>query len=247
MTCLLPFYAGCSGSDATTESEQAELTSVSPLDTEQTEAGEDDQASSRYVSRESLPEHWLPPIQDTDQFFTPPAPSATPVAPTQAKMADANVRLLGFAKVGSGADAARKAILKFADDLVYMKVGDSHSGVELVSIEEKSVNLQQGRERWTLALMSQPITNAPVPYPAARQRQTASKSNSFQPRGFPDDTEPSPFPNDDFAPGANDGFPPAPPAVPEISMPDIPEIDLPDFDMPDFDIPGFEIPKIPGF
>ncbi|GAB5405525.1 MAG: hypothetical protein Aurels2KO_37560 [Aureliella sp.] len=229
---------GCSGSDSAETNQSETEVSVGDQAEDSAEAtAEADERTSKYVSRESLPEHWLLPIQDTDQFFTAPVPTAAPVAPTEAKVADAQVRLLGFATVGSGADAIATAILKFADKLVYLKVGDSHAGVELVSIEQKSVKLQQGRERWTLALMSQPITNAPVPYPEIRRDNSSAVSS--QRRSFPPAGEPSPFPDDGFPPTTD--FPAGPLPLPQESLPQIPDIEL-----PDLDIPGFELPDFPG-
>ncbi len=245
LACVAPLYTGCSASEEDVAAEQAVMSPVSLDEHESDEASAESQESSRFVSRESLPEHWLPPIADSDQFFMPPPTNATPVAPQEAKLVDAQVRLLGFAKIGTGAQAVHKAILKFSDKLVYMKVGDSHSGVELVSIKEKSVNLQQGRERWTLALMDQPITNAPVPYPTL-QRQNSNHGGSPY-SSTPAPAEPSPFPDglpqDDLPAG---GFGSGDASQPNFPGMQAPGLELPDFDLPEIDIPGLDLPEIPG-
>lgn len=195
---------------------------------------------STYVSRASLPEHWLEPLNDKDNFFMPPIPTEAAEADETSEVAEIQVRLLGFASVQSTEGAIAKAILKIADHLVYMKVGDVHADLKLVAIDKRSVSLQRGRERWNVVLMNQPITNPDVPYRSnAASRSSSGTGNRTR------NPAPSPFPrqNDfpgDPSPGSPGGFHADQQDFNPPAIPDLPEIELPEIDLPE--IPGIDLP-----
>ena len=43
--------------------------------------------------------------------------------------------------------------------------GDSIDGIELLSIQGRSVTMQRDRDRWTLALFDQPVVHQPLARP----------------------------------------------------------------------------------
>lgn len=239
MLVVIAALLGCSGqADEQTlvQDDNGQLTEQQPVSAADLEID----VESKYVSRASLPEHWLKPLSDQDNFFMPPIPMEAAEADTTSEVAEIQVRLLGFASVPSTEGNVSKAILKIADQLVYMKVGDVHADLKLVSIDKRSVSLQRGRERWNVVLMNQPITNPGVPYRSNAGNRASSgrgsTTRSSEPSPFP---APVPFPGDNshFSPGSragghDDPFPNGLPEMPEI---DLPEIDLPE--IPDINLP----------
>lgn len=193
---------------------------------------------SAYVSRSSLPKHWLPPLNDHDNFFLPPAPVAAAKPTATTEVANVHVRLLGFATVQSTDGVIAKAIMKIADQLVYMKVGDVHADLKVIAIDSQSVSLQRGRERWNVTLMNQPITNAGVPY------RSNAASGSTSGTGRKTRTQPFPFPEPGDFPGSRSNGPSGPHSEQQVlnppAFPELPEIELPEINLPE--IPEIDLP-----
>ncbi len=233
---LIPFgLTGCGGSVESAEeaetavAEDAEHDPVSAV-----EATSD----SRFVSRQLVPEGWLDPLAPDEDFFSLPEQEVSVAVQTHAVTETETVRLLGFAEVGSGEDA-KKAILKIGEKLVYASPGDEHSGIQVLSIADRSVNLQHGRDRWALSLMDQAIVNRSSEFkmaPGARERNRSTGRSSRSASGQASDFRDSP----EFEPDRG--------SFPGAELPELPQIpDLPNFpDMPELpNLPGLD--SLPGF
>lgn len=200
----------------------------------------------RLASRSAIPEAWLADLADQENFFLPPQIDDTPAVEVTVNETHNTVRLIGFATTSLRGESVAKAILKIGDSMEYMGVGDTRDGVSLLEIEQRSVKLQQGRERWTLALNSQPIVN-PAQAPNRRTRQPRQQATSRpQPgsRSGQPAAEPAGSKQNLWSSNPPQGRPetpdfPAPPELPE----------MPDFKFPEPpEIEGFpDLPGFPGF
>lgn len=97
-------------------------------------------------------EKWQPPFPDNVDFFAPPASDSA----DQARPGDhgrAEVRVIGFSQM---AGDVPRALLEIAGRIEMATVGDSISGLTVVSIEEPAVTLQTQSDRWSVALFDQP-------------------------------------------------------------------------------------------
>ena len=87
------------------------------------------------------------------------------------------IQLVGFVNEKPSDQQASMALLRVDDRLTCVGVGDSFSEITVVSIRDRSVELVRGKDRWTLAMMQQPITNEPVT-PLATVRRTSRSNRS---------------------------------------------------------------------
>lgn len=247
VSLLVPLaFIGCGESPEKAASDKPALVSerAATLTPESSEGG-DEVENARFVSVESLPEHWVAPLDGEDMFFTPPKATEVQSSATEAPKGRANVKFLGLVTL-AGEESATKAILKIEGNLTYLAPGEKFGGIELLSIDERTVSLQQGRERWSLALVKQASTNAAVPY-KSNSASDKREPNPFNSRSNRDRSVPDPedeLSGKDFA---NDGLPTDDiPGLdlPEIELPNIelPEVEIPDIDLPEIDLPGIDFP-----
>ncbi|HBE72024.1 MAG TPA: hypothetical protein DDW52_28125 [Planctomycetaceae bacterium] len=198
---------------------------------------------SRFVSAETLPEHWVTPLNKDDLFFMPPNTTEVQSNTAEAPQGRANVKFLGVVTL-TGEESETKAILKIEGELAYLSAGEKYGGIELLSIDDRTVRLQQGRERWSLALVQQASTNAQVPYRPSGQRQS-SAANPFSRTNNNTYRQQQNARSIDRLPSAELPDLDLPEIkLPEIELPEIeiPEIELPDIDMPDLDLPANDFP-----
>lgn len=177
--------------------------------------------NSNLVSFEHVPQSWLPPISEDENFFRPPASSLPAKETIEVGEAHQKVRLLGMASTRNAGKIVPKAIIKIDDQMLYMEVGERYGEIKLLEINDRSVILQQRRERVSLALMNQPIVNKPVALPSRSPRK---RSPSY--------------------PAAVRSFGPASPLagpfdIPEMEIPEMPKI--PEIEMPEM----LEPPMLP--
>ncbi len=164
--------AGCNG-DGPAESADATASPAPPAQTEavagDTDPTADSTEAAMFTSAENpplmpeilVPDSWLRPIEENENFFAPPKVSLTVQETGDSKTEYENVRLLGFA-VSLENPAVRKAILKIGRAMFFMAPGEEEAGIKVVGMTRYTVHLERDGERWSLALHEQPIVNAPV-------------------------------------------------------------------------------------
>ena len=93
-----------------------------------------------------------------------------------------SIQLVGFVNSDPTQHDSAMALLKVNGRLISVGVGDTFQEITVVSIVGRSVELVREKERWTLAMMQQPITNQPVAVPSIRRprsdRRGAASRNS---------------------------------------------------------------------
>ena len=91
-------------------------------------------------------------LEGGDAFFGQPEKPKPNEAVAEVVRPNATIRLIGLL---AGADVPRRALLKFDEKLVQLSVGEQHDNVELVSINERTVQLRGRDGEWTISLLSQ--------------------------------------------------------------------------------------------
>ena len=121
-----------------------------------------------------MPVEWKTPFNEEESFFSPPTVAEQTNQVIEATPEHQAVRLLGFANRGGKNGTERLAILKIGDRMLFMTEGETQKGVELLKIDGRTVHLHRGRDRWSLALMKQPVVNPGVQPPSLRNRASQS-------------------------------------------------------------------------
>ena len=125
-------------------------------------------------------------------FFAVPA-----AAPAQVEIARSStseqvtIRLIGFINSAPANQQQRSALLKFGKRLVHLREGESYDDTKLLSIDDRTVTLQRKRDRWTLAMMDQPIVNraaSPSSLSRNHSRKRPTLSASLTGTAHPGDT-----------------------------------------------------------
>ena len=182
----------------------------------------------------SIPSEWQLPLLEDENFFAAPRIEEAATQSIQATPQHETVRLLGFAETDSD-DQGRRAIVKIGKTMYFMSEGDMRDGLELLEIQERSIKLQRGSERWSLALLDQPIVNPGVKTPSVSRGNASEKAFGYSTRGRAASSG-SQSSNAAFWGDSN-------PLMPDLAMPEIPELpelpDLPDLgDLPELgDVP----------
>jgi|GEM_PF-5647063 len=130
---------------------------------------------------------WQPPFPDNVDFFAPPASDST----EQARSADrgrAEVRVIGFSQMSGDVP---KALLEIAGRIEMAAIGDSISGLTVVSIEEPSVTLQWQNDRWSVALFDQPPRRPGAAPTTSIARSSSGNINPPRKPGSPLRTQPA--------------------------------------------------------
>ena len=120
------------------------------------------------------------PLADDARFFAPPKIETPSKQVMESDRGRAPIRLLGFIGDETIEPDSRKAILKVGDKMVTIAKGQAVEGIELLSIQGRSITMQRDRDRWTLSLFDQPLVNQPQSRPlkkTGRRNRTARSSN----------------------------------------------------------------------
>lgn len=126
--------------------------------------------------RTAMPKPEIPDFPEDVDFFS--SPKAMPVRnelAADASKEQKSIRLIGFINPNPLDDSLKLALLKVGDQLVHLRVGQTFEDVELLSIDDRSVTLQRQRDRWTLAMMDQPVVNRATAPPKPMRRQSTSR------------------------------------------------------------------------
>ncbi len=163
-------------------------------------------------------------------FFAPQRATSLAVEVTGDQEKSLTVRLIGIVRSSETSDQDATALIKIETHLIPLKVGESSGEISLLSIDTaaRSATIQHGRERLTLVMMDQPITN--------------TTTNADRPRLFPQSPATG---NRSHSASRRDEMTPPGIVVPEIEpliepFRDQSPIDLPD----DLELP--ELPELPG-
>ena len=171
------------------------------------------------------------PLAEDAHFFTPPKIAAPAKQIMKSDQGHAPVRLLGFVGDEDTKPGSRKAILKVGNRMATIGAGESVDGIELLSIQGRSITMQRDRDRWTLALFDQPVVHQSKTRPPQSPRRRRPTRSGQRERH----TTPAPVAA-------------AAPAVPSSGAPsfEAPILDLPEPPAPPDlgDLPGLE--DLPG-
>lgn len=157
--CLLFAIGGCAETESIghNDAKPAKVL-VEPVALANAEVAPDE--SSESVGAD--PESTITFDEDANFFALPSvAPVRQQVSSAQ-PIAHDTVRFIGLIDLGTADSRGKRALLKIGKRLMQISVGEEALGIKVIAIEERSVTLQRGRDRWTLAMLSQPIVNKPV-------------------------------------------------------------------------------------
>lgn len=90
---------------------------------------------------------------DDGSFFGQPEKPKPKQSVAEVVRPQATIRLIGLL---SSESIPTRALLKFDDALVYLSPGQQHDDIELVSIQQRSVQLRGRDGNWTVSLLDQP-------------------------------------------------------------------------------------------
>lgn len=146
--------AGCSGDAPLSDPAEATIaenestTPQAPVDSDNSPPTEPTQVdpNTPAVEPPAEPLSYEAPFPDRFDLFVPPKRRAQRAKSSNTK--DGTVELIGFATVGG-----REVVLSIIDGSVFpLAEGETHSGVEVISIKQPAVVLQRGREKWQVSL-----------------------------------------------------------------------------------------------
>lgn len=179
----------------------------------------------------SVPDAVLPEFPDDVNFFKLPQPiTVRNEVAVNVSEKQKSIRLLGFVNPNPTDTTQKLALLKIGDRLVNLREGEKFEEIELLTIEDRTVTLQQQRDRWSLAMMDQSVVNQAVAMPKPRGRRQSPAGTINNP--VVSDFRPTPIaepwmPKAPVLPGVGEKFDPLMPPI-EPPTPELPNTrDLP--------------------